>query len=88
MINIANLWLQAQADAMSEDPRVFVFGLDVPDFKRIFGSTKGLLEKFGPERGVRNTPLRGRHDRRGTRAPHYRPAHIHVHIRVDFLCWA
>ena len=38
------------AKEMDLDPRVFVFGLDVPDHKRIFGSTKGLVEKFGSER--------------------------------------
>jgi pyruvate dehydrogenase E1 component beta subunit len=27
---------------MEADPSVFVFGLDVPDHKRIFGSTEGL----------------------------------------------
>jgi acetoin:2,6-dichlorophenolindophenol oxidoreductase subunit beta len=76
---------QAQADAMSEDPNVFVFGLDVPDFKSIFGSTKGLLEKFGPAR-VFGTPLS--EDAMtgvalGAALTGLRP--IHVHIRVDFL---
>src|SRR5882724_4114354 len=76
---------QAQADAMSEDPSVFVFGLDVPDFKNIFGSTKGLLEKFGPKR-VFGTPLS--EDAMtgvalGAALAGLRP--IHVHIRMDFL---
>ena len=76
---------QAQADAMTEDPNVFVFGLDVPDFKSIFGSTKGLLEKFGPKR-VFGTPLS--EDAMtgvalGAALSGLRP--IHVHIRVDFL---
>jgi len=75
----------AQADAMAEDPNVFVFGLDVPDFKSIFGSTKGLLEKFGPQR-VFGTPLS--EDAMtgvalGAALTGLRP--IHVHIRVDFL---
>ncbi|MGE0526030.1 MAG: alpha-ketoacid dehydrogenase subunit beta [Bdellovibrionales bacterium] len=75
----------AQSDAMESDPRVFVFGLDVPDFKSIFGSTKGLLQKFGPERCF-GTPLS--EDAMtgvalGAALCGLRP--IHVHIRVDFL---
>src|SRR5439155_26738282 len=41
---------------MEADPDVFVFGLDVPDHKRIFGSTRGLVEKFGAARCF-GTPL-------------------------------
>ena len=47
---------EAVAQEMDRDPRVFVFGLDVDDHKAIQNSTKGLLERFGPER-VFNTPL-------------------------------
>ena len=44
---------------MEADPSVFVFGLDVPDHKRIYGSTAGLLERFGPERCLaRRSPRR------------------------------
>ncbi len=76
---------EAQADAMAADPRVFVYGLDVPDFKRIFGSTKGLVEKFGPKRCF-GTPLS--EDAMtgvalGAALCGLRP--VHVHIRVDFL---
>lgn len=35
---------------MSNDPRVYVMGLGVPDPGAIFGSTKGLRETFGEER--------------------------------------
>jgi pyruvate dehydrogenase E1 component beta subunit len=75
----------AQADAMREDPNVFVFGLDVPDHKSIFGSTKGLLNEFGSRR-VFGTPLS--EDAMtgaalGAAITGLRP--IHVHIRVDFL---
>ena len=78
----------AQADAMKADPSVFVFGLDVPDFKRIFGSTKGLVEDFGPERCF-GTPLS--EDAMtgvalGAAISGMRP--VHVHIRVDFLLLA
>lgn len=76
---------QAQGDAMREDPSVFVFGLDVPDFKSIFGSTKGLLQEFGEKR-VFGTPLS--EDAMtgvalGAAMAGLRP--VHVHIRVDFL---
>ena len=35
---------------MAKDPRVFVMGLGAPDAAAIFGSTKGLVEKYGPRR--------------------------------------
>ncbi len=35
---------------MAEDPRVFVLGLGAPDAAAVFGSTKGLVEKYGPQR--------------------------------------
>jgi pyruvate dehydrogenase E1 component beta subunit len=41
---------------MRRDPSVIVFGLDVTDHKRIYGSTAGLQEAFGPER-VFGAPL-------------------------------
>ena len=40
--------------AMAEDPAVVVLGEDVD--RSIIGGTRGLIEKFGPER-VRNTPI-------------------------------
>lgn len=36
--------------SMAKDPRVFVMGLGVPDPVGVFGSTKGLVEKYGPKR--------------------------------------
>ena len=41
---------------MEADERVFIFGEGVDDPKAIFGSTAGLLERFGPER-VFDMPL-------------------------------
>jgi len=35
---------------MAKDPRVFIMGLGAPDPAAIFGSTKGLAEKYGPKR--------------------------------------
>jgi len=76
---------EAVEQEMARDESVFIFGLDVDDHKAIQGSTKGLLERFGPER-VFTTPLS--EDAMtgvaiGAALAGYRP--IHVHIRMDFL---
>lgn len=73
---------------MERDPSVFVFGLDVSDHKRIFGSTQGLVEKFGVERCF-GTPLS--EDAMtgvalGAAISGLRP--VHVHIRADFMLLA
>ena len=41
--------------AMGKDNRLVAFGLGINDPKRIFGTTSGLVEKFGPDR-VFDTP--------------------------------
>lgn len=79
---------EAMAQEMDADPSVFVYGIDVADHKRVFGSTKGLLEKFGPERCF-STPLS--EDAMtgfglGAAINGLRP--IHVHMRVDFMLLA
>jgi acetoin:2,6-dichlorophenolindophenol oxidoreductase subunit beta len=73
---------------MERDPAVFVFGLDVADHKRIFGSTQSLVEKFGKQRCF-GTPLS--EDAMtgvavGAAISGLRP--VHVHIRADFLLLA
>src|SRR4051812_23294232 len=73
---------------MGRDPSVVVFGLDVDDPKAIQGTTRGLLERHGPER-VFGTPLS--EDAMtgvavGMALAGLRP--IHVHIRMDFLMLA
>jgi pyruvate dehydrogenase E1 component beta subunit len=73
---------------MESDPSVFVFGLDVPDHKRIFGSTQGLVEKFGIERCF-GTPLSEEAMTGvalGAAISGLRP--VHVHIRADFMLLA
>src|SRR5437763_4424333 len=73
---------------MARDPAVLVFGLDVDDPKAIQGTTRGLLERYGPGR-VFGTPLS--EDAMtgaaiGMALAGLRP--IHVHIRMDFLLLA
>lgn len=77
--------VRAQRDAMNEDDRVFVYGLDVGDHKSIFGSTATLVKDFGSKRCF-STPLS--EDALtgigiGAAIAGLRP--IQVHIRVDFL---
>ncbi|GGK20492.1 alpha-ketoacid dehydrogenase subunit alpha/beta [Salinarimonas ramus] len=47
---------EAIDQAMEEDERVFVIGEDVGKIGGIFGCTRGLLDKFGPER-LRDAPI-------------------------------
>ncbi|MFC1704667.1 alpha-ketoacid dehydrogenase subunit beta [Candidatus Omnitrophota bacterium] len=73
---------------MERDSNIFVYGIGVPDHKAVFGSTAGLLEKFGKERCF-DTPLC--EDTMtgfglGAALNGMRP--IHIHIRVDFLLLA
>jgi len=79
---------EAMMGEMERDPNVFVYGLDVSDHKRIFGSTVGLVEKFGTERCF-GTPLS--EDAMtgfgiGAAINGLRP--IHIHSRVDFMLLA
>jgi pyruvate/2-oxoglutarate/acetoin dehydrogenase E1 component len=79
---------EATDQEMDRDSSVIVFGLDVDDPKAIQGTTRGLLQKHGPER-VFGTPLS--EDAMtgaaiGMALAGLRP--IHVHIRMDFLMLA
>jgi acetoin:2,6-dichlorophenolindophenol oxidoreductase subunit beta len=85
LIRYVDALQEAVAQEMRRDEDVFVFGLDVDDHKAIQGSTRGLLDAFGPER-VFTTPLS--EDAMtglaiGAAMAGMRP--IHVHIRMDFL---
>lgn len=53
-IYVADAIREALNDAMAEDDRVVVLGEDVE--RSTIGTTKGLVERFGPSR-VRNTPI-------------------------------
>jgi pyruvate/2-oxoglutarate/acetoin dehydrogenase E1 component len=48
--------VEAIDQEMARDPKVFVMGEDVGPYGGIFGSTTGLLQKYGEER-VRDTPI-------------------------------
>ena len=50
---------EALAQEMERDPRVFVLGEDVGKIGGIFAATRGLIEKFGPERRARHADLGG-----------------------------
>ncbi|MGE4246403.1 MAG: alpha-ketoacid dehydrogenase subunit beta, partial [Parvibaculaceae bacterium] len=51
MINAIN---EALVEEMERDPKVILFGEDVK--ASLFGDTKGLFDRFGPDR-VRDTPI-------------------------------
>src|SRR5205814_5990225 len=79
---------EATDQEMARDRSVIVFGLDGDDPRAIQGTTRGLLDKYGPER-VFGTPLS--EDAMtgvaiGMALAGQRP--IHVHIRMDFLMLA
>jgi pyruvate/2-oxoglutarate/acetoin dehydrogenase E1 component len=76
---------EATEQEMARDPSVLVLGQGVDDFRGIYGTTKGLAQKFGADR-VFDTPLA--EDGMtgvaiGAALAGMRP--IHVHIRMDFL---
>jgi pyruvate dehydrogenase E1 component beta subunit len=79
---------EAIVEEMSRDETVFIYGIDVADHKRIFGTTKNIPEKFGGDRCF-STPLC--EDTLmgfglGAAINGLRP--INVHMRVDFLLLA
>lgn len=87
-LSYAEAIYEATEQEMTRDPSVIVMGLGVDDPKGIYGTTLGLVEKFGPER-VFDTPLS--EDAMtgvaiGASLAGLRP--IHVHQRMDFLLLA
>lgn len=76
---------EALCQEMERDESVFTYGIGVPDHKRIFGSTKNLVEKFGSNRCF-DTPLSEEAltgVALGASLLGLRP--ILVHMRVDFM---
>ena len=88
ILSYADAIREALDQEMGLDPSVITFGLDVDDPKAIQGTTRGLLEKYGPER-VFGTPLS--EDAMtgaaiGMSQAGLRP--VHIHIRMDFMMLA
>jgi len=55
-IPIAKAMAEAIGQEMATDPSVLVMGEDIAKLGGVFGTTTGLLDRFGPER-VRDTPI-------------------------------
>ena len=55
-LTVAEAICEGLREEMERDPRVFLMGEDVGAIGGIFATSRGLLEKFGPER-VRETPI-------------------------------
>ena len=79
---------EAISQEMERDNNVFIYGVGIPDHKRVFGSIDGLVEKFGKNRCF-DTPLS--EDSLsgfalGAAINGLRP--IFINIRMDFLILA
>lgn len=88
ILSYQNAINEALKQEMARDPSVFLYGLDVADHKRTFGSTTGILEKFGKNR-MFSTPLSEEALMGfglGAAIEGLRP--VNIHIRVDFLLLA
>ena len=88
IITYAEAIREATEQEMEREPSVIVLGMGVDDFRGIYGTTLGLVDKFGSER-VMDTPLS--EDGMtgvaiGTAMAGLRP--VHVHIRMDFVLLA
>jgi acetoin:2,6-dichlorophenolindophenol oxidoreductase subunit beta len=55
-LTIAKAMSEALSQAMQADPNVLVLGEDIAKLGGVFGTTQGLLDRFGPAR-VRDTPI-------------------------------
>ncbi len=55
-LTVAEAICEGLREEMERDPRVFLMGEDVGAIGGIFATSRGLIEKFGPER-VRETPI-------------------------------
>ena len=52
LLSYANALKEAQEYCLEEYPETLLMGLGAPDPKGIFGSTIGLQDKFGKDRGA------------------------------------
>jgi pyruvate dehydrogenase E1 component beta subunit len=84
ILTVAEALHEALEQEMARDPAVVVLGQGVDDFKGFYGTTRGLVERFGPNR-VMDTPLseEGMTGAAiGMALAGMRP--VHSHIRFDF----
>lgn len=84
-LSYRNAIVAAQTQEMERDPSVFLYGLDVSDHKRIFGSTADIVEKFGPERCFITPTAEDSMAGFGLGAAMCGMRPVHIHIRVDFM---
>lgn len=76
---------RALLHAMEQDPTVIVMGIGVDDHKAVFGTTLGLVERFGRQR-VFDTPIaEGAMTGIAIGAAVAGLKPVHIHIRSDFL---
>lgn len=88
LLTYAEAIREATEQEMARDASVIVLGIGADDWKALYGTTRGLVERFGAER-VFDTPLS--EDGMtgvaiGAALAGLRP--IHVHIRLDFVLLA
>ena len=87
VLNFGEALNAATSQAMELDPDVFVFGLGVDSKAGVFGSTKGLPERFGNKR-IFDTPVSEQvltSMAAGAANAGLRP--ILVHQRLDFMLY-
>ncbi len=85
ILNYGQALAQGLGQAMDHDPTVIVMGIGVDDHKSVFGSTEGILRRFGPDR-IFDTPLAEAAMTGvaiGAALGGLKP--VHIHIRADFL---
>ncbi len=83
-LNYSEAIFEATSELLESDPNVFVIGEGIDDSGGVFGTTKGLAERFGPQR-VYDTPLAENAMTGiaiGAAIAGMRP--ILVHMRMDF----
>lgn len=56
MLTYAEAITEAYTEELERDPKVILMGEDVAVWGNLFGCSRGLLEKFGPDR-IRDTPI-------------------------------
>ena len=80
--------LDATTREMERDDSVFVYGIGAPDHKHLFGTTTGLVEKFGADRCLETPLAEDSMTGFGLGAAMNGMRPIHVHIRMDFALLA